>query len=51
MYCDAEKQIWSDAPWLFLWSQTLVLAYSKDVTGIGYIPNEMFDTVYAKPAK
>jgi peptide/nickel transport system substrate-binding protein len=51
MYCDAQKRIWSDAPWLFLWSQTLVLAYSKDVTGISYVPNEKFDTIYAKPAK
>lgn len=51
MYCAAQKRIWSDAPWLFLWSQTLVLAYSNDVTGVSYVPNEKFDTVYAKPAK
>lgn len=51
MYCDAQKLIWDDAPWLFLWSQTLVLAHSSDVTGISYIPNEKFDTIYAKPAQ
>lgn len=51
MYCEAQKLIWDDAPWLFLWSQTLVLAYSSDVTGISYIPNEKFDTIYAKPAE
>lgn len=50
MYCDAQKQIWSDAPWLFLWSQTLLLAHSSDVKGISYIPNEKFDTIYARPA-
>lgn len=50
LYCKAQKQIWKDAPWLFLWSQTLDLAYSSDVAGISYVPNEKFDTVYAHPA-
>ncbi|MQA03913.1 MAG: ABC transporter substrate-binding protein [Streptosporangiales bacterium] len=51
MYCDAQKQIWDDAPWMFLWSQTLLLAHSSDVEGVSYIPNEKFDAVYARPAK
>ncbi|WP_137122496.1 ABC transporter substrate-binding protein [Segeticoccus rhizosphaerae] len=50
LYCQAQKQIWHDAPWLFLWSQTLDLAYSSDVAGISYVPNEKFDTIYAHPA-
>lgn len=50
LYCQAQKQIWNDAPWLFLWSQTLVLAHSSDIEGIAYVPNEKFDTVYARPA-
>lgn len=50
-YCQAQKLIWRDAPWLFLWSQTLVLAYSSDVAGVSYIPNEKFNTIYAHPAK
>jgi ABC-type transport system substrate-binding protein len=51
LYCEAQEQIWEEAPWLFLWSQTLVLAHSSDVAGISYIPNEKFDTVYAHPAE
>ncbi|MGH3098891.1 MAG: ABC transporter substrate-binding protein [Streptosporangiales bacterium] len=51
LYCQAQKIIWHGAPWLFLWSQTLVLAYSSDVAGVSYIPNEKFNTIYAHPAK
>ncbi|HEY9471169.1 MAG TPA: ABC transporter substrate-binding protein [Propionibacteriaceae bacterium] len=51
MYCQAQKTIWGDAPWMFLWSQTLSLAYQSDIAGISYTPNEKFDTVYARPAK
>ncbi|MGH3504535.1 MAG: ABC transporter substrate-binding protein [Nocardioidaceae bacterium] len=49
LYCRAQKQIWNDAPWIFLWSQTLILAYSQDVAGISYVPNEKFETIYAHP--
>lgn len=50
-YCQAQKQIWADAPWTFLWSQTLSLAYQSNIAGITSTPNEKFDTVYAHPAK
>lgn len=50
-YCEAQKIIWDDAPWMFLWSQTLSIAYQADIAGISYTPNEKFDTVYAEPAK
>jgi len=49
-YCDAEKQVWNDAPWIFLWVQKYPIVYSAQVTGIGALPNEMFNTVYAQPA-
>ena len=50
IYCEAQELLWSEAPWLFMWSQNLVLAYSSDIEGITYTPNEKFDTVYARPA-
>lgn len=50
-YCQAQKIIWGDAPWIFLWSQTLSLAYQRDIAGITSRPNEKFDTVSAHPAK
>ncbi|HXM59183.1 MAG TPA: ABC transporter substrate-binding protein [Candidatus Dormibacteraeota bacterium] len=49
-YCDAEKQVWNDAPWLFLWVQKFPIVYSAQVTGIGSMPSESFFTVYAQPA-
>lgn len=49
LYCQIQKQIWDDAPWLFLWSQNLILAYNSDITGVSYQPNEKFNTVYAHP--
>lgn len=50
LYCDAWKIIWKEAPWIFLWVQKFPIAYSSDVTGISYLPNEKFDAVYARPA-
>jgi peptide/nickel transport system substrate-binding protein len=49
LYCQMQKQIWDDAPFIFLWSQNLILAYDKDIAGISYQPNEKFDTIYAHP--
>jgi ABC-type transport system substrate-binding protein len=49
-YCDAEKQVWNDAPLIFLWVQKYPIVYSSQVTGIGAIPNESFVTTYARPA-
>jgi peptide/nickel transport system substrate-binding protein len=49
-YCDAEKQIWNDAPFIFLWTQKYPIIYSAQVTGIGSVPTEQFYTVYAQPA-
>jgi peptide/nickel transport system substrate-binding protein len=49
-YCQAEKIIWNDAPWIFLWVQKFPMAYSAKVTGVSYVPNESFNTIYAAPA-
>ncbi len=48
-YCAAAKQIWDDAPWIFLWTQRFPIVYTAKVTGIGSFPNEKFYTVYAEP--
>ncbi|HLQ84640.1 MAG TPA: ABC transporter substrate-binding protein [Salinisphaeraceae bacterium] len=49
MYCEIQKKLWDDAPWLWLWSQNLILAYNSDIEGISYQPNEKFMTIYAHP--
>ncbi len=47
--CQAQKEIWQQAPWIFLWSQTLVLGYNAKITGVSYLPNEKFQTMGAHP--
>lgn len=49
-YCSASKQIWSDAPWIFLWVQKFPIVTTSKVTNVQSIPNESFYTVYASPA-
>jgi peptide/nickel transport system substrate-binding protein len=48
--CQAAKQIWQDAPWIFLYNQKLPIVTTSKVTGVVGIPNEKFNTVYASPA-
>ncbi|MDB4894211.1 MAG: extracellular solute-binding protein family 5, partial [Firmicutes bacterium] len=51
LYADAQKLVWDDAPWIFLWLQRFPIVHSAKVTNIGYLPNEKFDALYAEPAK
>jgi len=47
--CQIQKDVWQRAPWIFLWSQTLVLAHNSKITGVSYVPNEKFETLGAYP--
>ena len=47
--CQIQKEVWRQAPWIFLWSQTLILAYNSRITGVSYLPNEKFETMAAHP--
>ncbi len=51
LYCQAEKLVWDDAPWIFLWYQSFPIAYTAKVKGVAYLPNEMFMTFDAQPAQ
>jgi peptide/nickel transport system substrate-binding protein len=51
MYCQLNKIIWDDAPWLFLWTQRFPIVYSSKVTNISSDPTEKFDALYAEPVK
>lgn len=51
LYCQIARQVWHDAPWLFLWVQHFPIVYSAKVTGVGSLPNEKFDALYAQPAQ
>lgn len=47
--CDAQKAIWDDAPWIFLQYPKLPVVTTAGVVGVTMLPNEQFDTVYARP--
>lgn len=47
--CQMQKDLWADAPFIYLWHQKLILAYDSNIAGISYTPNEMFVTTYAHP--
>ena len=49
-YCQANKIIMDDAPWIFLWVQKFPIIYSAKVKGVSSIPNEKFSCMYAEPA-
>jgi ABC-type transport system substrate-binding protein len=49
-YCAAQKQIWNDAPWIFLYNQRYPIVTSSKVTGIYTTPIEKFVTSWASPA-
>ncbi len=49
LYCEASKIVWDDAPWIFLWIQRFPIVYSSKITGVSYLPTEMFDAIYAHP--
>jgi peptide/nickel transport system substrate-binding protein len=49
-YCSAQKLIWNDAPWIFLYNQKYPIVHSAKVTGVYTIPNEKFVTSWASPA-
>ncbi len=49
-YCTAEKQIWNDAPWIFLYNQKNPLLTTSKVQNVYGLPNEKFNTTWAHPA-
>lgn len=51
LYCQAEKLVWEDAPWIFLWYQRFPIVHSAKVKNVGYLPNEMFTTFDTQPAQ
>ena len=50
LYCEISKQVWADAPWLFLYVQRFPIVYSSKVTDVGSLPNEKFSAIHARPA-
>lgn len=47
IYKEAQQQIWNDAPWIFLWSQTFYVVTSSHLDGVTTTPNEKWAAIYA----
>ena len=41
--------VWDDAPWIFLWVPSFPVVYSARITGVGALPTEKLNAVYAEP--
>jgi peptide/nickel transport system substrate-binding protein len=48
-YAEAQRVVWDDAPWIFLWSPSYVLVHAARIQGITALPTEKFSTAYAEP--
>ncbi|MBV9173942.1 MAG: ABC transporter substrate-binding protein [Chloroflexi bacterium] len=49
-YAEAQRLVWDDAPWIFLWVPSFPIVHSARLKGISSLPNEKFSAVYAEPA-
>jgi peptide/nickel transport system substrate-binding protein len=48
-YCQAAKQVWNDAPWIFLYNQRYPFVTTSKVGGVYGLPTEKFVTSWASP--
>jgi peptide/nickel transport system substrate-binding protein len=49
LYGDAQRIVWDDAPWLFLWVPSFPIVHSARLKNIGGLPTEKLAAVYAEP--
>jgi peptide/nickel transport system substrate-binding protein len=48
-YAEAQRTVWDDAPWIFLWSPSSVMVHSARLKGITMSASEKFAAAYAEP--
>jgi ABC-type transport system substrate-binding protein len=48
-YADAQRIVWDDAPWIFLWVPSFVLVHSARLKGITAQATEKFSAAAAEP--
>ena len=48
-YAEAQRVVWDDAPWVFLWSPSFLLVHSAKVQGVTAQPTEKFNAANAEP--
>jgi len=47
-YAEAQRIVWDDAPWIFLWSPSFVMVHSARVQGVTAAPTEKFSAAHAQ---
>jgi ABC-type transport system substrate-binding protein len=47
-YAEAQRIVWDDAPWIFLWSPSFVMVHSARVQGVTAAPTEKFSAAQAQ---
>jgi peptide/nickel transport system substrate-binding protein len=50
LYAEAQKIVWDEAPWIFLWSPSFVTVHTARLKGISALATEKFSAAYAEPA-
>jgi peptide/nickel transport system substrate-binding protein len=48
-YAEAQRIVWDDAPWIFLWSPSFLIVHSSRIQGVTALPTEKFSAAYAEP--
>jgi peptide/nickel transport system substrate-binding protein len=48
-YTEAQRLVWDDAPWLFLWVPSFPIVHSARIGGVSSTPTEKLMAVYAEP--
>lgn len=49
IYCDLNKKIWADAPWIFMYQLSYALAYRADLTNVNVHPSDKYEAIYIHP--
>ncbi len=50
LYAEAQRIVWDDAPWIFLWVPGYPIVHSAKVKNVESLPVEKFNALYAEPA-
>lgn len=49
LYAEAQRIVWDDAPWIFLWSPSMALVHTSRVKGLTAFATERFSLAAAEP--
>jgi ABC-type transport system substrate-binding protein len=49
-YAEAQRIVWDDAPWIFLWVPSFAIVHSARIGGVASLPTEKLQAIYAEPA-